>query len=149
MANPLLAFSIIIGLIVGLLIYKRKKNYWYGLLGFVLTSAGIGTPLHCIIFPGIAGVFINKWLYKQNKKNWLSFLISLLGIILIVLMLLVTGRLYINIEQEGFFGLGEAIGTGIAIGIAYAFFIIGGVVSYVSAIIVMSIIRGIKKRKVK
>jgi len=147
MANPLFALGIVIGLVVGILIWRRKKKLLYGIIGFFVALLAVGTPLHCIIVPAVAGIWINKLLYKRIKRNWTSFLISLLGIFLIVLVLSGTGKLYIPIKAEGPMGLGEALAKGIGMALAYILFILSGIVSYLFASLGVSIYRGIKKKK--
>ena len=149
MANPLAAVGIFIGLIVGFLIYRYKKKWWLGAIGFILTLIAIATPFHCIIIPTLLGIYINKLLYKYVKINWASFLISLAGIFLIALILSGTGKLYIQTKAEGPMGLGEAIGTGIAMALAYALFILAGIISYIIATSTTSIQRWIKNSKLK
>lgn len=147
MANPLVAFGIIFGIIAGLLAYKYKKKWWLVIVIAVVTFLGVGTPAHFAIVPALIGVLINKLLYKYIKINWVSLLVSLPGVFLIVGILAGTGKLYLKLSHSGPVGIGEAIGIGVAMGIAYALFILMGIISYVIATLVTSICRWIKNRK--
>ncbi len=149
MANPLAAIGIVVGIIVGFLIYRRKRKWWLGVIGFFVTLLAIATALHCIIVSAAAGIWINGLLYKWIKKNWAAFFISLLGIFLIALILSGTGKLYIQMKVEGPFGLGEGLAIGIGMAIMLGLFILSGIASYVLASLGTSIHRGIKKRKAR
>lgn len=146
MSLLLIALGIIFGIIAAAFAYWKTRKIYLALLWLVLVFLAIGTFLHCIILPVIAGIYFNKWLYKHLKKNWLAFLVSLLGLVLIALLLAQTGKLYVPMKVEGSAGIGGALAKGIGLALLYLLFIIAGLASYAVAIIFIFVYRVVKKR---
>lgn len=141
MADFILLLGIAVGLAAAFFAYRKKKKIWLALMWFVIGMLGIGTVAHCLIVPALLAVFANKLLFKWLRKNWAAFLVSLLGVFLVIFLLSKTGWLYLTLQVEGPVGLGEALGAGIAMGLGFIFFILAGILSYFAATSVTSILR--------
>ena len=95
------------------------------------------------------GFFIHKLLYKWLKRNWLAFLLSLLGILPLIMILSGICRLLILRPVSGPVGLGEALGIGIGMAIACILFILLGLILYLATLIVVTIYCWIKYSRAK
>ncbi len=76
---------------------------------------------------------MNKRLYCYQESNRFAFLASLPSVIGVYATLSVTGKLYLTLYAAGPMGLGAALAKGIAMGLLYAFAILGGSVIYILA----------------
>ena len=108
--------------------------------------AVLGLVLAIIISIAL-GYFVHKLFHKWVKRNWLAFLLSLLGIFPLIFILVGIGRLLILRPITGPVGLGEALGIGIAMALFFALFIAFGIIIYLATII--SIYHWVKKKKKK
>lgn len=112
----------------------------------------MGNPLGPICFflgliaSIVSGYFVHSFLYHHLKKNWLAFLISLLGMLPLAFLLTVIGRLLILQPTQGPVGIGEALGIGIGMAIFFGIFIAAGLALYLITVIVMTVYHWIKKR---
>lgn len=141
MANPLAAFGIVTGLIAVFLVYRSRKRWQPVIASSILVFLALGTPLQCVILPAIAGIWVNKRLYRYREINWFAFLVSLPGVIVVATFLSGTGRLYLTLYAAGPMSLGAALGKGITMGLLYLLFVVAGVVSYALASLGTSIWR--------
>ena len=112
----------------------------------------MGNPLEIIgFFLGLAasvasGYFAHSFLYHKLKKNWLAFLLSLLGLIPLGFLLIILGRLLIIRPVAGPVGLGEAIGIGIGIAVFYMIFLSAGLGLYLITLLIMTVYHWAKKK---
>lgn len=110
----------------------------------------MGTLATIVFFLGLAasivsGYFVHSFLYHHLKKNWLAFLLSLLGTFPLAFILSILGRLLIIKNVSGPAGIGEALGAGIGMAIIYMIFILAGLALYLITVIAMTIYHWIKK----
>lgn len=112
----------------------------------------MGNPLGPICFflgwiaSIVSGFFVHRFLYHKLKKNWLAFLISLLGLIPLGLLLSILGKLLILRTIPGPMGLGEGLGAGIGMAIIFSLFIFIGLALYITTVIIMTVYHWIKKK---
>ena len=130
-ANPILAFGLAAGLIWGAYTYYKSRKAGRSLLQAILVALTLGTPLYFLLVPVALGVALNGLAYRYLKRNWTSFLVSLLGLPPLFGLLQATGGLFVSLTRAGPMNLGQALAVGIGIGIMYALLIVAGAVSYV------------------
>lgn len=112
----------------------------------------MGNPLAIIgFFLGLAasvvsGYFVHNFLYHKLRKNWLAFLLSLLGVFPLALILVALGQLLIIKPVPGPMGLGEIIGLGIGIAVFYGIFISAGLALYLITVIISTLYHWVKKK---
>lgn len=112
----------------------------------------MGNPLAIIgFFLGliasvVSGYFVHTFLYHKLKKNWLAFLLSLLGTFPLAFILVVLGKLLILKPIPGPVGIGEALGAGIGMALFYGLFIAAGLSLYLITLIISTIYHWIKKK---
>ncbi len=94
----------------------------------------------------VSGYFVHKFLYHKLRKNWLAFLLSLLGVFPLALILIVIGQILIIRPVPGPMGLGEAIGGGIGIAVFYGIFLSAGSALYLITIIISAVYLWVKKK---
>lgn len=148
MADPMIVIGLIIGIVIGIIYYWFKRNWKQSLLYVLVIFLGVGTLLHFIIAPIIIAVLINRLLHRYIKKNWVIFLLSVPGVILVLGLLSSTINLYIVTSISGPMSLGEALGRGIGMGLMFIILIIAGLIVYLITIVTLLII-DLKKRKIK
>ncbi|MBN2333937.1 hypothetical protein JXL21_00150 [Candidatus Bathyarchaeota archaeon] len=137
-ANPVVALGIVCGLAAGAFIYFRERNTKKAALWAVTAFLALGTPLHFIIVPILAGYRVNALIHRYLQRNWTAFLVSLLGAPVLLGVLQVTGRLYVVLSVPAPIDLGKALAVGITMGIFYAALIVIGVASYAISSLVAS-----------
>jgi len=112
----------------------------------------MGNPLGIICFflgwiaSIVSGFFVHKFLYHHLKKNWLAFLLSLLGMIPLGFLLSILGKLLILKTISGPSDLGGALAIGIGMALFYIFFIIIGLALYLITVIILTIYHWVKKK---
>lgn len=112
----------------------------------------MGNPLAAISFflgliaSIVSGYFVHNFLYHKLRKNWLAFLLSLLGVFPLAFILVVLGKLLIIKTVSGPVGLGEAIGVGIGMALFYGIFIFVGLALYLITLIISTLYHWIKKK---
>jgi len=112
----------------------------------------MGNPLAAIgFFLGlivsiVSGYFVHKFLYHKLRKNWLAFLLSLLGLIPLAFLLVVLGQLLIIRPVPGPMSLGEVIGVSIGIAVFYGIFLSVGLALYLITVIISTVYHGVKKK---
>lgn len=94
----------------------------------------------------VSGYFVHKFLYHKLRKNWLAFLISLLGVFPLAFVLVALGQLLIIRQVPGPMGLGEVIGLGIGIAVFYMIFLSAGLALYLITVIISTIYHWVKKK---
>ncbi len=130
-ANPVLAIGVAAGLVWGAYSYYKSRKAWRSLLQAIIVALALGTPLYFVLVPIAAGAALNGLAYRYIRRNWVSFLASLLGLPPLFGLLQATGGLFVSLTRAGPMNLGQALAVGIGIGIMYAFLILTGVGSYV------------------
>lgn len=112
----------------------------------------MGNPLAAISFflgliaSVVSAYFVHNFLYHHLKKNWLAFLLSLLGLIPLAFLLSILGKLLILRMIPGPMSLGEGLGAGIGMALIYGLFIMVGLALYILTIIVMTVYHWTKKK---
>ena len=137
-ADPAVALGIVSGVVAGAIVYRGGRDAKRAAVAAVAAFLALGTPLHFIIVPALAGYMANKALYRYLNRNWTSFLVSLLGLPAVFGVLQFTGRLYVVLTESGPMDLGKALAVGITLGLLYALLIIAGTLSYTLASLVAS-----------
>lgn len=127
---------------------KKQKNLIKNIRYILL----MGNPLallfliSVIIIPVVSGFFLHKFLYDRWKKNWLAFLISLLGIFPLLGILAMLGKILFLRTIPGPTSLGEGLGAGIGMALVYSLLIFMGLVLYLLTLIIISIYYKVKKK---
>lgn len=132
-ANQILALGVLAGLAAGAIVYAREKRTKGALFAAVAGFLAVGTPLHFIIVPVLAGYHANRLLYRRLDRNWAAFLASLMGLPVVFGVLQATGRLYLALSVTEPLDLGGALAVGATLGVLYAVLIVAGTASYVLA----------------
>ncbi len=132
-ANQIMALGVLAGLAAGATVYAREKRLKAAIVAAVTGFLAVGTPLHFIIVPVLAGYHANKLLHRRLDRNWASFLASLIGLPIVFGVLQATGRLYLALSVPGPLDLGGVLAVGATLGVLYAVLIVAGTASYVLA----------------
>jgi len=130
-ANPVLAVGVAAGLAWGAYTYFKSRKAGRSLLQAVIVALAVGTPLYFVLVPLALGAALNGLAYRYLKRNWVSFLVSLLGLPPLFGLLQATGGLFVSLTRAGPMNLGQALAVGIGIGIIYALLILAGTASYI------------------
>jgi TRAP-type C4-dicarboxylate transport system permease small subunit len=130
-ANPVLAMGVAAGLVWGAYSYYESRKVGRSLLQAIIVALALGTPLYFVLVPVALGAALNGLAYRYIKRNWTSFLASLLGLPPLFGILQATGGLFVSLTRAGPMNLGQALAVGIGIGIMYALLIVAGALSYV------------------
>lgn len=99
-----------------------------------------------LILSVVLGYFVHRFLHRKLRKNWLAFLLSLLGVFPLAFFLVLLGKFLIIRPVHGPMGLGETIGVGIGIAVFYGIFISAGLALYLITIIISTVYRCVKKK---
>jgi hypothetical protein len=132
-ANPILALGVLVGLAAGAIVHVREKTRKGAAVAAAVGFLAVGTPLHFIIVPVIAGHHANNLLNRRLDRNWASFLASLIGLPVVFVGLQATGRLYLALSAPGPLDLGGALAVAATLGVLYAALIVAGTASYLLA----------------
>jgi hypothetical protein len=132
-ANQILAMGVLTGLAAGAIVYAREKRTKGALFAAVAGLLAMGTPLHFIVVPVLAGYHANRLLHRRLDRNWAAFLVSLIGLPVVFGVLQATGRLYLALSVTEPLDLGGALVVGATLGVLYAVLIVAGTASYVLA----------------
>ena len=93
-----------------------------------------------------AGIYFNKWLFKLFKKNWLAFLVSLLGVFVVApIFFIIAKMILLGIPTEGL-NFGQALGMAFGIVIIIVFLVSLTCLVYVVSSLVTSIVRWRKNK---
>ncbi len=131
--HPILALGVLAGLAAGAIVYARGRSLKGAAYAAVAGFLAVGTPLHFIIVPVLAGYHANTLLNRRLGRNWASFLVSLIGIPVVFGVLQASGRLYLALSVPGPLDLGGALAVGATLGVLYAVLIFVGTALYLFA----------------
>jgi hypothetical protein len=131
--HPILALGVLAGLAAGAIVYFREKRLKGAAIAATIGFLAVGTPLHFIILPVLAGYHINNLLNRRLDRNWAAFLVSLIGLPVIFVFLQATGRLYLALSAPGPLDLGGALAVAATLGVLYAALVVAGTASYLLA----------------
>ncbi|MBN1644449.1 hypothetical protein JW851_00215 [Candidatus Woesearchaeota archaeon] len=94
----------------------------------------------------VLGVCVNKLLKKIFKKEWLTWVLTIPAAFILGLIYSGIGKIFFFVTMPGPTSLGGALAKGIGLAIAYLLFIISGMLSFLIASTVTSIVRLIRKK---
>ena len=129
-ANQILVLGVLAGLAAGATVYARGKRLKGAVFAAVTGFLAVGTPLHFIIVPVLAGYHANRLLHRRLDRNWAAFLASLIGLPVVFGVLQATGRLYLALSVTEPLDLGGVLAVGATLGVLYAVLIVAGTALY-------------------
>ncbi len=130
--------------IISAIYYARTRRIALAALWLAVLALGLGTPLLYFIMPVALGALANSLLYKKLGKNWLAFVLSLIGMP-VTAALLAWARPYYIPPEINVAGLGAVIAA-LGLIFIYVLIIAGSTALYFLSTAIYSIARWARKK---
>ncbi len=102
-----------------------------------------------LLFSVAAGISVNVLSARRLRRWWQQLLAVLAGLLVTLLALALLGSIVILRPGPGPFGLGEAIGALIAMGLAYVLLLAIGAAFYLLSSALTSVVRRLRRKALK